>query len=253
MRRITRIAPAVFSLVAATSALAAPNVQITKSCPGLRYLGRVATFEITVSNSGDTAADNVVVTDMVPQGISFLKASDGGMRQGGNVVWQLGKLGAGESKTLKTSFQCDRIGKFNNVAKVTYCVEATATCEMEVRGIPAILLECVDDPDPIEVGGSVTYTIVVTNQGSAVGTNIAITCTLPGEEEYVSSSGPTNATVNGQQISFQPLPSLAPKARATYRVNIKGVGEGDVRFKVEMISDQIKTPVMETESTNIYR
>ena len=32
----------------------------------------------------------------------------------------------------------------------------------------------------------------------------------------------------------------------------KGVKAGDVRFKVSLISDQVKIPVEETESTHIY-
>ena len=95
----------------------------------------------------------------------------------------------GEIRSLKATFRCNRIGKIKNAATVSYCAEATDECELEVKGIPAVLLECVDDPDPIELGNSVTYTIAVTNQGTAVGTNIVIECTLPNEQEYVSSVG----------------------------------------------------------------
>jgi len=252
MKRIAALVALSASLLCTSASVAGPNVEISKSCPGLRYLGRVAKFEITVTNTGDEVAQNVTVTDMIPSGLDLVNADGGGSRESGRVVWRVGDLPAGQSKTFNTTFNCNRIGKFMNEARVTYCAEAVATCEVEVKGIPAILLECVDNPDPIEIGSNVTYTIVVTNQGSAVGTNIALTITLPGEEEYISSTGPTKAEMSGQTVNFKPLPTLAPKARATYTLVAKGIGEGDVRFKVEMISDQIKTPVMETESTNIY-
>jgi uncharacterized repeat protein (TIGR01451 family) len=102
------------------------------------------------------------------------------------------------------------------------------------------------------VGSELTYTIKVLNQGSAVGTNIAINCTLPPEEEYVSSTGPTKAKVVGKSVNFAPIPSLAPKAEAVFKLKVKALAAGDVRFKVEMNSDQITRPVMETESTNLY-
>ena len=76
---------------------------------------------------------------------------------------------------------------------------------------------------------------------------------LPAEEEYVSSAGPTDGKADGKVVTFAPLPTLAPKATATYKLVVKGTGEGDVRFKVEMKSDQIDSPVMETESTHIYQ
>jgi len=242
----------VVSLLLASAAQAAPNVSISKSCPGLRYLSRNATFEITVSNTGDSVAENVMVTDVIPSGLDFVSVEKPGKREGGRITWNIGNLEAGQSRVLKTHYRCNRIGKFKNHAKVTYCASAEDECEIEVKGISAILLECVDSPDPIELNGNVTYTIEVTNQGSAVGTNIGITCTLPDEEDYASSTGPTNANVDGRKVTFAPLPSLAPRAKAVYKVTVKGVGVGDVRFRVEMTSDQIGEPVMETESTRIY-
>ena len=53
-------------------------------------------------------------------------------------------------------------------------------------------------------------------------------------------------------MNFAPIPSLAPKATAVFKVKVKGTAAGDLRFKVEMNSDQLTRPVMETESTHIY-
>ena len=106
--------------------------------------------------------------------------------------------------------------------------------------------------DPIEVGAQSSYVITVTNQGSAVGTNIVIKCTLPAEMELVSTTGPTKETVRAKVVTFAPLKSLAPKAKATYRVIVKGVKTGDVRFRVSLTSDQMTSPASETESTHIY-
>ena len=40
---------------------------------------------------------------------------------------------------------------------------------------------------------------------------------------------------------------------ATYKVVVKGVAVGDVRFKVSLTSDQMTKPAEETESTHIYK
>ncbi len=233
-------------------AVGAPVLEITKSCPQLRYLGREATFEIVVTNRGDAPANNVVVTDTVSAGVEFRNADNNGQREGSNVVWRLGTLNGGESRTLKMTVNCNTITIVKNSARVTYCSEAVAECEFPVKGIPAILLECVDDPDPIEVGSDVTYTITVTNQGTETGTNIAVTCTLPAEQQFVKGGGATQPTASGQTITFAALPSLAPKAKAVFTLTVKGVGVGDVRFAVSMKSDQIAPPVTETEATRIY-
>lgn len=253
MKRMKEWATGLLAFGISAACFAAPVVEISKTCPGLRYLGRNATFEITVTNRGDSPAANVVVTDRIPNGIDFLSADNSGSRQGNQIVWRVGTLEPGKSQVVTAKFRCNKIGKFKNSATVSYCADMSDECELEVKGIPAILLECVDNPDPIEINSNVTYSIDVTNQGSAVGTNIVIVCTLPSEQRFVSADGPTKATADGQTIRFAPIQSLAPKAKAVYRVTVKGVGEGDVRFRVEMTSDQIGEPVMETESTNIYQ
>jgi uncharacterized repeat protein (TIGR01451 family) len=235
-----------------TAVVAGPMLEITKNCPRLRYIGRDATFEINVTNKGTGAASNVMVTDTIGAGVDFVSADNNGQRSGNNVVWSLGTLDAGKSVTLKIMLRCNTIAKVTNTAKVTYCSEAVASCEMEVKGIPAILLECVDDPDPIEVGRDTTYTIMVTNQGSATDSNIVVECTLAPEQDFVKAGGATEGKADGKIVKFAPLGSLAPKARATWTLTVKGTKSADVRFKVQMKSDQTETPVMETESTHIY-
>ena len=52
-----------------------------------------------------------------------------------------------------------------------------------------------------------------------------------------------------EQLLF---PHLDPKAKAVYKVTTKGTKEGDLRFKVELTSDQMTSPASETESTHVY-
>jgi len=226
---------------------------VTKSGPSLRFINRDADYEITVTNTGTAAAQGVSLVDTIPNGTSFVSASDGGQSSGGNVNWNLGTIEPGASKRVTATFRCTGMGTARNTATArTSCAEASDTHEMEIKGIPAILLEVIDLEDPIEVGSNVTYAITVTNQGSAMGTNIRLTCTVPPEQQFISTDGPAAGSLDGKTVTFAPLPSLSPGAKATYRVVCKGTGQGDSRFKVEMISDQISSPVNETESTNIY-
>ena len=121
-----------------------------------------------------------------------------------------------------------------------------------MKGVPAILLEVIDISDPIEVGADETYVITVTNQGTADDNNIRIECTLPAEEDFVSAEGPTKFNAEGKSVVFEPLSSLAPKAKVTYRVVVKGTSAKDVRFKTSLTSDMLTSPVEETESTHVY-
>ena len=54
-------------------------------------------------------------------------------------------------------------------------------------------------------------------------------------------------------MTFAPLRTLAPKAKATWRVVVKAVEQDDTRFKVSMNTDEFERPVEETEATNLYK
>lgn len=236
-----------------TTTVKQPVLDITKSCPGTRFLGRTGDYEITVTNKGDTASRNTVVTDTLPAGAVFVSATDGGSASGGSIVWNLGTLEAGQSRKLSATVRFDGAGDLKNTVHAkAICAEASASCVTKVEGIPAILLEVIDLDDPVEVGAQTTYEIKVTNQGSKADTNIRIDVTLPPEEDFVSGAGPTPSTAVGKNIKFAPLPSLAPGEVATYRVVVRGNKAGDVRFKVQMNSDNITSPVEETEATRFY-
>ena len=129
----------------------------------------------------------------------------------------------------------------------------TAAADTVIRGIPAILLEMVDDPDPIELGKTTTYTITVTNQGTAIDSNIKVVCTMEDTMGYESNSGATKGSVDGMTVTFEPLVSLAPKEKAQWKVVVKALKEGDVRFKVAINSDATTRPVEKSESTHFYK
>jgi uncharacterized repeat protein (TIGR01451 family) len=241
----------------ATSKLAAhqPVLVVEKVGPTKQYVGVPYTYDIKVTNKGDADAKELVVTDMLPNGLQATEASDGGRITANKVVWNVTNLAKGASKELKLTVKGTEMTVARNTvsAQAVCATAASVSAETQLVGIPAILLEVLDAPDPIAVGGQTTYTISVTNQGSAVATNVKLVSMLEEQMEYVSSKGDTGGKAEGKTISFEPLASLAPKAKATWTVVVKAIGEGDVRFKTTLTSDQLGRPVEELESTTFYK
>jgi len=237
----------------ATTTVVVPQLAVDVTGPKTRFAGRTATYTITVANNGTADARDTVLTGSIPAGATLLTASAQGAASGGQITWKLGTIKAGSAKKVTVSTKMTQQGVVRvSAAATAYCSKASGQTVTTVRGIPAILLECVDLEDPIEVGANETYVITVTNQGSAVGTNIVIVCTLPDEQTFVSGTGPTKGVSEGKTVTFAPLAKLAPKAKTTYKVVVKGVKAGDVRFKVALTSDQMTSPAGETESTHQY-
>jgi uncharacterized repeat protein (TIGR01451 family) len=218
------------------------------------YLGRPVTYQITVANKGDWPAVGTIVEDTIPAGVGAVKPSAGGTVSGSKVVWQVGNLAVNASRTLSITYTPTRAGALSNTATASAeCANAvSASATTTTEGIAAVLLEVVDVADPIEVGAEETYVIVATNQGSAVDTNVQITCVLEEAQEYVSSDGPTRATVEGRTIRFAPLPTLPAGQKATWRVVVKALKPGDIRFRTIMNTQELGRPVEETEATRQY-
>ncbi|GJQ22861.1 hypothetical protein BIY37_09965 [Candidatus Brocadia sapporoensis] len=238
-----------------TTVVIQPVLAITKKGPERIYTGRDINYSIEVSNKGDGPATSTVLEDAIPGNATFVNANQGGILSGNTVRWNLGTLLPNDSTKVSVTLKDKGLGEIKNTATVkAMCANpVSATVITDVIGIAAILLEVIDIADPIEVGENETYEIAVTNQGSDYSTNIKIYCTLEDTMQYISSAGPTKGTFVGNTVIFDPLPSLAPKATTTWKVVVKALSPGDVRFKVEMIEDCLKRPVEETEATNFYK
>ncbi|MDR4496737.1 MAG: hypothetical protein MRK02_02245 [Candidatus Scalindua sp.] len=238
-----------------TTVVTQPVLTVTKTCPAKRYLGRNITYNIVVTNEGNGPAVNTTLDDCIPLNTTMVSASDGATVTERGALWDLGTLQPQESREVSVTVRADNLGEAENCALASAeCADSVKDCCVTVvSGIPAILLEVIDLADPIEIGANETYEIRVTNQGTATDTNVSIVCSLEsGTMEYVSSDGPTTASTTGNIVTFAPLPALASKNTATWRVIVRAVGEGDVRFKVVLNSDQLDRDVQETESTNFY-
>ena len=242
---------------ACATAVTKPQLKIEKTGSKKTFAGRDIKYQITVTNIGDGVARDTVLEDTLPTNTTFKSASEGGRAAAGKVRWNLGNLAPKATKTFDVRVKADTIGRVVNRAMASaYCAESvSAMVETDVTGIPAVLLEVVDLEDPIEVGENVTYVITVTNQGSAPDRQIKIDVELPPNTSFVTATGATSAMAgagDGGKVSLAPLPVLAPKDQASWRIILKGDSSADARFKVTMNTEELGPPVEETEATNFY-
>jgi len=229
------------------------GIAIVKSGTKEQYTRKNANYDITVTNTGDEALSNVVVTDNAPGGTRIV-AAPGATVNVNTATWQVGTLAAGEKKTYNVTLTADSAGNYCNGASVSTGEGLTGTAQACTlwKGYAGLLLEMIDTVDPIQVGEGTDYVVTITNQGTADDTNIKADMIFPAEVDPLSGSGDTAVTVDGKKVSFAAYPRLAPKQAIRWTVKAKGTGVGDARTKVWYVSDLIKTPVNKEESTHIY-
>jgi len=239
-----------------TVAVQEPRLEISKNGPTKDFIGAPLDYEITVTNTGNAAARDTVLTESMPRGAEFERATLDGRATGDRVTWRLGTLNPGESKTVAVRMRVDREGRFTNTAMVTaYCAtEARAEVQTMLTGIPGLLIEVIDTEDPVRIGEETTYEIKVTNQGSKAANAIQIKAMLDPNVEFVSATGETShRAADGEQIVFEPVRALNAGGSATWHVTVRGASTADSRFMVEMTSTELEEPVNEEESTHIYQ
>jgi uncharacterized repeat protein (TIGR01451 family) len=218
-------------------------------------LGRDATFCFTVRNTGDAVSAETRVVATLPAGASFVSADNGGAASAGAVTWNVGALPPGQTKTLCVTVKPASASAvaLSATAQGKCAAQVSTTCQTNVIGIPAMLLDGSDEPDPVQIGGTTTYTLTITNQGFADLTNVSLVCTLDDAKvmQYVSSS--SGGSANGTTVTFPTIAVLKPKEKRTYTITVKAVGEGQVQMKAEAKSTEITRTLIKTETTNFYK
>ena len=217
---------------ALSTAVRAPRLAVAVKGPEQDYVGKQLAYQVKVTNAGDAAARDAhvrVVTSDLGQVLTVNASGAKGTpesqatvaRNGDGVA--LGTLAPGESRTLSATAAGYGGGMLTLGADATAaCAErVTQSAQTRILTMAALLLEAVDESDPVRVGENVIYDVKVTNQGSGSDANVRVTATLPDEEQLVSAGGATEATVSGQTITFAPVATLASTQSVTWRVVAK--------------------------------
>jgi hypothetical protein len=207
-----------------------------------------------VENSGDAIDPLATLTMPLPPGASLLSGTGEPSVADGVLTWTLRDLAPGASQKVCASLATSQLAEheFTSQLNGSFDTKLESRCATRVYGIPAVLLEVVDLKDPVEVNGEVVYEIRVLNQGSEPLTQVRITATLEDTQAFQSASGASRIAADGPTLNGDPVASLKPGEQLTWRVVVKALKAGDVRFHLDLHADQFSRPISETEATTQY-
>jgi uncharacterized repeat protein (TIGR01451 family) len=234
----------------ATTTVHQPVLAITCKAAEQQFMGRKFQVCYTVSNTGDAPAAGTKLEVAVPAGLEIVSAGSGQVTPG-KITYDLGTVGTDAPQNVCATFTSATAGTFDfaGTAKGTCAAAVSTDCSTKIVGVAAILLEKADNPDPVAVGDTTTYTVKVTNQGTADDHNIQIIVNIAPELTPVSSS---EGIISGQKVTMPKVAALAPKQAVTYQIVAKGVKAGDGHTVFQLSSDVLSTPITAEESTHVY-
>ena len=126
---------------------------------------------------------------------------------------------------------------------------ANAVCTITNTRKPINLwITKVDTPDPATLGGSITYTLVVHNDGPGTATGVKVSDPLPPELSFQSVSATQGKCTGGVVISCD-LGTLAPGASVTITVLAKTTRTGVVTNTAVVVGDQPESKTDDNQAT----
>ncbi len=204
------------------------DIELTKSDnPNPVVAGEVLTYTLTITNLGPTKASNVIITDTWPTGdVSFNAAASSPDCSpiSSNIVCAVGPLTnvndtrtftlVGTVNPLQRGFISNQATVSINEPDPNTTNNTTPAILTTVDGQADLTLTKSSTPNPISAGLSLTYTIVVSNNGPSTAINAIITDTLPAAVSYNAAASKPTCNEVSSIVSCLPT-SITPGSRLT--------------------------------------
>src|SRR5207302_500542 len=213
------------------------DLSITKSdSPDPVTAGGTLTYTLSVSNAGPSTAANVSVSDTLPAGVTFVSATGSGWtcsQAGGVVTCTRASLapGAAPAITIVVTAPSEG-GTITNTATVSSSTNDantgnnTATETTTVTASADLSITKSDSPDPVVAGGTLTYTLSVSNGGPSTAANVSVSDTLPAGVTFVSATGSGWTCSQAGGVVTCTRASLAPGAAPAITIVVTAPSEG---------------------------
>ena len=210
------------------------------------HIGDEITYIITVSNSGKINATNVVIRDILPEGLKFINASNGGVYDPvtGIITWIL-NITANSTVDLTVDVCVNKSGNITNTVNVG---NKTSNCTIESGDIVDLEIHIVADKSEIYVGDNIVYTVTVINNGPSDAINTIANILIPNALSilsYNATKGTFDITSGNWSIG-----NLTNGETVVLTFVAKALNEGNSTVYVNVTSETFEV-IMENNYDNV--
>ena len=138
-------------------------------------------------------AEDVVITETYDSRVTFLSANPA-PESGTDNTWNIGDLPVNENGNIVVTVRVDTPLANGTILtnRVTidsaYTSQQTYTETTSVSSAPYLTFSVTDQPDPVDAGASLDYTLRCANTGNADATQVVVTATLDSNVSYSSAT-----------------------------------------------------------------
>jgi len=157
-----------------------PMLVLKTVAPPRVQIGEEITFQITVSNPGTGVAQQVVLEERVPPGLQHPAGSD--------LVYEVGSLKPGESRQLELKLLAAQAGVVANVLTARGDANLKAEDRVEVEVLAPQLDLAFEGPKRRYLEREATYTVSISNPGTAPARQVELIAQLPPGLKFVSAN-----------------------------------------------------------------
>ena len=226
-----------------------PSLVVAKNGPESLGLSKTSEFTVTVTNTGNSVASDITLTDTLPVGLSFVSSVPAASSSSGSeVTWSLGNLEPGGIASITMVLSASAVGEQVNVATALSTEGITGQGQSVTNVIPGSLALAKSAPATVLLGDEFQYRITVTNDGEGALTNVVLSDALPDGARLVSTE-PATAT-SGQQVEWM-IAHLDASASETFTITVEAIVLGSVTNAVSAQSAEGATASAEASTTVI--
>ena len=221
-----------------------------------RFLERRSDYRLLVANKGNAAANNVALELALPAAVQFVSTNQSGVYESSShtVHWALEELPPQEAGEIELIVMPVQKGEHSLrfLGTGENNLRAETVLPISIDGIPAITFEVVGDSNLVEIGKDVVYEIRVANRGTRAAENVRVRVALADGMSFVKAEG-ARYQANGGIVQFETIPQLGPKSENVYKLTARCQVDGDHRVNVQVVSDDLRSPVTKEESTRVFK
>lgn len=206
-----------------------PEIAIEVSAPRSVMVGDEVPLKIRIFNSGTGAATGVYLTEFVPPGMEHAA--------GGELEYEIGDLQPNETRELDLSLRAVKPGPCMNVIQGKGDGRVAAETKTQFDIVAASLAVDIEGPKRRFLDRQATYTVSLTNPGTAAAREIELATYLPRGMQFIDADNHGEYDSETHSVRWL-LEELPPQQRGSVTLTALPVEPGQQLFRVESTADR---------------